>query len=152
MNRAGKMNGCYGWTVWGILGFVFLPVSLIFIPVGFIVNAAKPGEAGQAFLYAFCTIGIIFLVIGLVFLSIDLRRRYLMRRAFNGGNAVTATVVGVRSVNNVNMNGQHPVVLDCEYQGNIYHSRYLYRNIPEIGAKITVYVDRIDDRVGFVDI
>jgi len=55
------MNKHYGWTVWGILGFVFAPIALIFIPVGFIVNAAKPGETGQAILYAFGGIGFAFL-------------------------------------------------------------------------------------------
>ena len=146
------MNKRYGWTVWGILGFVFSPVSLIFIPAGFIVHAAEPGETGQAIFYAFCTIGAAFLLLGLGFLCIDLRRRYLMRRAYNGGNAVTAKVVSVRNINNVNMNGRHPAVLDCEYQGHIYHSRYLYRDVPETGTEITVYIDRMDDRVGFVDI
>lgn len=146
------MKKHFGWTVWGILGFVFIPVALVFIPVGFIVNTAKPGETGQAILYTFGGIGSAFLLLGLGFLFIDLRRRHLMRRAYNGGNAVTAKVVGVRNVNNVNMNGQHPAVLDCEYQGNVYHSRYLYRNVPETGTEVTVYVDRIDDRIGFVDI
>lgn len=55
------MNKHYGWTVWGILGFVFAPIALIFIPVGFIVNAAKPGETGQAILYVFGGIGFAFL-------------------------------------------------------------------------------------------
>jgi len=146
------MNRHFGWTVWGILGFVFVPVALIFIPVGFIVNAAKPGETGQAFLYAFGGFRAVFLLLGLGFLFIDLRRRHLMRRAYNGGNAVTAKIIGIRSVNNVNINGQHPVVLECEYQGNIYRSRYLYRNVPKTGTEITVYVDRIDDRIGYVDI
>ena len=146
------MNKHYGWTVWGILGFVFVPSALIFIPVGFIVNAMKPGETGQVILYIFGGIGSIFLLLGLGFFFIDLRRRHLMRRAYNGGNAVTAKVISVRNVNNVNMNGQHPVVLDCEYQGNVYHSRYLYRNVPETGTEVTVYVDRIDERIGFVDI
>ena len=146
------MNKHYGWTVWGILGFVFVPIALIFIPVGFIVNAMKPGETGQVILYIFGGIGSIFLLLGLGFLFMDLRRRNLMRRAYNGGNAVTAKVVGVRTVNNVNINGRHPVVLDCEYQGNVYHSRYLYRDIPATGTEVTVYVDRIDDRIGYVDI
>ena len=146
------MNKRYGWTVWGILGFVFAPVSLVFIPAGLIVNAAKPGETGEAILYAFSAIGTVFLLLGLGFLSIDLRRRHLMRRAYNGGNAVTAKVVGIRNVNNVNMNGQHPAVLDCEYQGEIYHSRYLYRDVPETGTEVMVYIDRMDDRIGFVDI
>ena len=146
------MNKHYGWTVWGILGFVFVPIALIFIPVGFIVNAMKPGETGQVILYIFGGIGSIFLLLGLGFLFMDLRRRNLMRRAYNGGNAVTAKVVGVRTVNNVNINGQHPFVLDCEYQGHVYHSRYLYRDIPVTGTEVTVYVDRIDDRIGYVDI
>ena len=150
--RCRKLKKHYGWTVWGILGFVFAPIALIFIPAGLIVHAARPGETGQAILYTFCGIGFTFLLLGLGFLLIDIRRRYLMRRAYLGGNAVTAKVVAIRNVNNVNMNGQHPVVLDCEYQGNIYHSRYLYRNVPEIGTEVTVYVDRMDDRIGFVDI
>ena len=146
------MNKHYGWTVWGILGFVFDPIALIFIPVGFIVNAAKPGKTGQAILYVFGGIGFAFLLLSLGFLFIDLRRRHLMRRAYNGGNAVTAKVIGVRNVNHVNMNGQHPVVLDCEYQGYVYHSCYLYRNVPETGTEVTVYVNRTDERIGFVDI
>ena len=146
------MHKHYGWTVWGILGFVFAPIALIFIPAGFIVNAAKPGETGQTILYTFGGIGVAFLLLGLGFIFIDLRRRHQMRRAYYGGNAVTAKVIGVRNVNNVNMNGQHPVVLDCEFQGNVYHSRYLYRNVPEIGTEVTVYVDRIDESIGFVDI
>ena len=96
--------------------------------------------------------GAFFLILGLAFLSADLRRRYLLRRAWYGGNAVAAKVTGVRSVNNVSMNGRHPVVLECEYQGNVYRSRYLYRDVPETGSEVTVYIDRIDDRIGFVDI
>lgn len=57
----------------------------------------------------------------------------------------------VPRINNVNMNGDHPVVLECEYRGNVYHSRYLYSNIPEPGSEVTLYVDRMDDRIGYVD-
>ena len=146
------MSRRYGWTVWGILGFVFAPVGLIFLPVGFAVNAAKPGEYGRIFLYTFGGIGSVFLLFGLGFLFADLRRRHLMRRANDGGNAVTAKVTGVRNVNHVNVNGRHPVVLECEYQGNVYYSRYMYRDVPETGTEVTVYVDRIDERIGFVDI
>jgi hypothetical protein len=31
-------------------------------------------------------------------------------------------------------------------------SACVYRNVPEIGTEVTVYVDRIDDRIGFVDV
>ena len=147
-----KMKKNYGWTVWGILSFAFIPVSLIFIPVGFIANAAEPGEDGQIILYVFFSIGAVFLLTGLAFLSVDLRRRHAMRRACDGGYAVTARVTGVRTVKNVNINGGHPVMLECEYQGKIYLSRYLYRNVPKEGTEVTVYIDRMDDRIGFVDL
>ena len=64
---------------------MFAPIALIFIPVGFIVNAAGPGETGQVILYAFSGIGFTFLLLSLGFVLIDLRRRQLMRRAETGG-------------------------------------------------------------------
>ena len=44
------MKKRFGWTVWGIVGLVFASVSLVFIPVGLVVDAAKPGEYGRVFL------------------------------------------------------------------------------------------------------
>lgn len=142
----------YGWTIWGILGFSFAPAALIFVPAAFIASAANPGEKGKAFLFTFLLIGAVFLLLSLIFLSVDLWRRHLQRRAYNGGNAVTAVVTSVKVVHNVNINGKHPSVVECAYQGNIYRSRYLYRDIPETGTEVTVYVDRSDERIGFVDI
>ena len=81
------MKKRFGWTVWGIVGLVFASVSLVFIPVGLVVDAAKPGEYGRVFLYVFVGMGAFFLILGLAFLSADLRRRYLLRRAWYGGNA-----------------------------------------------------------------
>ena len=141
----------YGWTVWGIIGMVFTPVSLVLLMAAIIVDAAKPGGAGRVLLMTFGIIGGTFLLLGLGFLSVDLRRRHRMRRAYLGGNAVTARVTAVRRINNVNMNGDHPVVVECEYRGNVYYSRYLYSNILEPGSEVTLYVDRMDDRIGYVD-
>ena len=146
------MNRHYGWTVWGILGFVFIPVSLVMLAAGAIVHAVEPGEEGRIILMTFGIIGVTFLALGVGFLSIDLRRRHLLRRAYNGGYAVTARVTGIRTIYNVSFNGDHPVVLECEYQGKIYQSRYLYRSIPEAGSEVTLYIDRIDDRIGYVDL
>ena len=146
------MNRHYGWTVWGIIGFCFIPVSLVLLGSGAIVHAAKPGATARILMTTFGIIGGTFLALGAGFLFIDLRRRYRMRRAFLGGNAVTARVTGILTVNNVNMNGAHPVIVECEYQGNRYRSRYLYRNVPEVGSEVTVYIDRIDDRIGYVDL
>lgn len=146
------MKKHYGWTVRGILGLPFALVGLVFIPAGLILNTANPGRNARIVFWIFEAMGAAFFLIGTGFLSGVLRRRHLMRRAYNGGNAVTARVTDIRAQNNVSINGQHPIVLDCEYRGNVYQSRYLYRNIPERGSEITVYIDRIDERIGFVDI
>ena len=146
------MNKRYGWTVWGIVGFVFIPVSLVLLGSGAIVFAAGRSEVSRIILSVFSLTGGVFLLMGIGFLSIDLRRRHRWRNAYNGGYEVKATVTGVQTVYNVNMNGSHPAVLECEHQGKIYRSRYLYRNIPEIGSEVSVYIDRMDDRIGYVDI
>ena len=103
----------FGWTIWGILGFSFAPAALIFVPAAFIASAANPGEKGKAFLFTFLLIGAVFLLLSLIFLFVDLRRRHLLRRAYNGGNAVTAIVTSVKVVHNVNINGKHPSVVEC---------------------------------------
>ena len=146
------MSKRYGWSVWGIIGFVFMPVSLVLLVTGSVAAAAGFGETSRIILYSFSLIGGVFLLMGIGFLTIDLRRRHLWRNAYNGGYEVKAAVTGIRTVYNVNMNGNHPVVLECEYEGKIYHSRYLYRNIPEIGSEVSVYIDRMDDRIGYLDI
>ena len=112
----------------------------------------KGKEESRIILQVFSIIGGTFLLLGLGFLSADLRRRALLRRAYNGGYAVSAIVTDIQPIYNVNVGGNHPVVLECEYQGKIYHSRYLYRNVPEKGAEVQVYIDRIDDRIGYVDV
>ena len=98
--------------------------------------------------------------VGLGLLLSDIRRRTRMRRAYENGHYVMARITGVHEQRNVNMNGRSPTVVECHYTDpdtgivHVYHSRYLYTDLSDLlqSDQVPVYIDRMDDRVGFVDI
>ena len=86
-------NKKYGWTVKGILGMIFSPMGLLFLTMGILFWHFKIGddpEAPEIFLYTFGGMGAVFLIVGLVLLLADIRRRALLRRAYEGGHYVMA--------------------------------------------------------------
>ena len=148
--------------MWGIIGFVFAPIGLIFLPIGLLVNHAgtfRSSDDLDIFRYTFIGMGSLFLLLGLGFLLYDLLRRHRLRQAYYGGNYVDARIRAIKEIQNVNMNGRHPVVIECVYndtygQEHLYRSRYLYSSPREdlIGKTIPVYVDRMNESTGFVDV
>ena len=141
---------------------ILAPIGAIFLTLGILFWKSdigqKPGDP-EIFLYTFGGMGAIFLLLGLGFLFIDLRRRHRLRNAYYGGYCVDATVKEVRVIRNVNMNGSHPVVIVCSYtdsSGEIheFQSRYLYRDPSDqiANGTVPVYIDRMDERIGFVDV
>ena len=32
----------FGWTVWGLVGFIFAPIGLLFLLIGLLVNPVGP--------------------------------------------------------------------------------------------------------------
>lgn len=82
-----------GWKVFGILGFVFAPMGFLFLMIGFLVGRDgsihwRGNGDPVIFTAVFCGVGGLFLLLGLGFLAADIRRRYLLRRAYDGGNCV----------------------------------------------------------------
>ena len=153
----------YGWTVKGILGLIFAPMGFLFLTLGILLwyfRAGEDPEDPQILLYTFGGIGAAFLAAGLILLLADVRRRALQRRAYEGGYYVTARIAGVRPVTYVNRNGRCPNVVECHYTDpdtgvvHIYYSRYLYIEVADIlkSDQVPVYIDRMNGRVGFVDI
>ena len=152
----------FGWTVWGIVGLVFAPIGLLFLPIGWLVGNAGPFRVSgdlNAFRSTFIAMGTLFLLLGLGFLSHDLLRRHRLRQAYNGGNYVDARIVSIKVVPNVRVNGQNPFVIECSHtdaygEEHRYKSRYLYSMPREdlIGQTIPVYIDRMNESTGFVDV
>ncbi len=158
------MRKKFGWTAIGIVGFIFTPIGLLFVLLGLGLGTAKsvswksPGDP-VVFLAVFGGVGGLFLILGLVFLGIEFRRRSLLRRAYYGGNCVQAEILGTVTQNNVNtVNGQ-PRMVECAWTDDagvvhIYRSRYLYTNVEKLlkSDTVPVYIDRDNTNVGFVDI
>lgn len=153
----------YGWTVKGILGFVFTPMGFFFLVMGVLFWHFKVGEKPEdpwIFLYVFGGMGVVFFLVGMGLLLSDLHRRALMRRAYEGGNYVMAQIAGINTQRNVNMNGRNPFMVECHYTDpatgivHVYYSRYLYIDVDDLlqADQVPVYIDRMDERIGFVDI
>jgi len=152
----------FGWTVWGLVGSIFAPIGLIFLIVGLAISTTysfrSMGDA-TVFRYTFCGMGGLFFLMGAGFLFYDLRRRYRLRQAFYGGIIVDAKITDIKEIRNVNMNGSHPFVIECSFtdssgEEHIYRSRYLYKDPRNIltGDTVPVYIDRMNEEIGFVDV
>ena len=158
------MKKKFGWTVYGFLGFVFAPMGALFIALGLGLWQAKSArfngpEERVIFLAVFAGMGGIFLLLGLIFLFTDLRRRYLLRRAYNEGNCVEAQILGTVEQRNVPMVQGCPRMIEAAWTNadgvvHVYRSRYLYTNVQKLltSDTVPVYIDRYNENVGFVDI
>ncbi len=154
----------YGWKVFGIIGFIFAPIGLLFVVLGAVVadsafTSVPRMDDQAAFRAVFCGLGSVFLLMGLIFLVCDLRRRHLLRRAYEGGNCVDAQILGIAVQGSVNMNGTHPRMLECAWTGSdgvvhVYRSRYLYTDVTKLlkSDTVPVYIDRFNENIGFVDV
>lgn len=153
----------YGWTVKGIVGMVFAPIGLLFLALGVLFWRFRIGSSPDdpwIFLCAFGGMGAVFLLLGLGFLLADLRRRSLLRRAYEGGYYVMARIAGIHAQGNVHVNGSSPSVVECHYTDpstgivHVYYSRYLYTSVDGLlqSDQVPVYLDRMNDEIGFVDI
>ena len=152
-----------GWSGKGIAALILLPMGLIYLVLGIGLYTAEGGgtrEDTLVFLCVFGGIGAIFVLISLLLLHGDLRRRRGMRRAIESGNYVMAHVAGVQVKTNVRTNGNYPRVVECHYKDpvtgdvHIYYSRYLYFDPTDMltADEVPVYLDRYDERNAYVDI
>ena len=153
----------YGWTIKAIVGIVFLPLGFIFLVISAFFRHFNIGEQSEVpgiLLFAFGGMGAVFSLAGLGLLLSDLRRRALLRRAYEDGNYVMAQIASVNMQKNVNINGKNPYVVECHYTEpftgivHVYYSRYLYIDVGDLlqSDQVPVYIDRMNDSIGFVDI
>lgn len=158
-----ESNKKFGWTARCIVGMVFAPIGLLFLILGVALwlrhAGPRPGDP-DTFLYVFGGEGLLFLAVGGGLLYADVRRRRIMRRAYEDGHYVMAQIAGVQVRANVNTAKGHPRVVECHYTDpatgvtHVIFSRYL--NFDPTGMftspEVPVYVDRETDKPVFVDI
>ena len=153
-----------GWTAIGIVGAIFAPIGLLFSVLGIVLGRVKSASWKSPkdlviFLAVFGGIGGLFLILGLVFLGLELRRKRRLERAYYSGKCVQAQILGVVTQNNVNTFQGQPRMVECAWTddagvAHIYRSRYLYTNVEKLlkSDTVPVYIDRDDENIGFVDI
>ena len=157
------MNRKLGWTEKGILGFIFSPLGAFFMALGgllYMIEAGSEPADPLIFLCVFGGMGLVFFLLGLFFLSADIRRRNAMRRALDSGNYVMAKIVNTQKRTNVNTGGSNPTVVECHWvdpdtgETHVFFSRYLYFDPTDMftSDEVPVYIDRMDKKAFFVDI
>ena len=128
---------------------VLLLCGSIFLLVGVIITAVF--LAVKMPLVA-CLIPLAFVVIGAVMLGSALKRKALEKKLRENGRKLWATVTSFSPNYSVTINGRHPYIIHCEYNGVPYQGDYS-RPITEaiVGKTIPVYVSTEDPKNYLVD-
>ena len=76
-----------GWTAIGIVGAIFAPIGLLFSVLGIVLGRVKSASWKSPkdpviFLAVFGGIGGLFLILGLVFIGLELRRKRSLERSY----------------------------------------------------------------------
>lgn len=137
-----------------IIGVVFCVVGTVFTCVG-----AGLAAIDLLFLYIFGGIGLLFLLIGIPFLVVALRKRKMIRMLLERGVQTVGIIKNIEKNLQVTVNGRHPYKAECQvtdqYTGEIYlySSESFMKNIDYlVGGQVTVYYDPDDRSKYYVDI
>lgn len=156
----------FSFSALDIIGLVFAPLGLIFILVGIGLtiygndHSANVTGDPQLFLLIFGGIGGLFLLLGMIFLVLLLRRRSLHRQLFAEGHYVMAQVTSVMPNYSVRVNGRCPYVAECSFTDpetgvlHLFRSRNIFFDPTTLlmDAQVPVYCRRGDYRHYYVDV
>ena len=149
---------------------VSMIIGAIFCVVGFVLmcagagttaygNSIGEGDETMLFLYIFGGIGLLFLIIGLPFLIVAIRRRNTISRLLETGVQAEGIITDVVINLQVTVNGRHPYKVECQVTDPATGEIYLYSsgNVMKkidylVGRSVTVYYDPDDRKKYYVDI
>lgn len=148
-----------------ILGIVFTGIGCPFLLIAVIIliNIHKIHTAGNGnpivFLIVFGSVGLVFFVLGLIFLFVVLKRNKTIKNLIQANKYVMAQVSEICVMRYVRINDSHPYVIYCihtdEYTGkkHVFKSDYLRiePNI-KIDSDIKVYCNPDNIKKYYVDI
>lgn len=150
MERKVKM----GLSAMIIVAITFTILGVTFLPIGIIAGLGLMRVEGSfaVFVIMFAGLGSIFLILGIVFFILEIKKRNLSNRLLAEGYYIYAEVVDVNQNFNIQYgNHGHPYVIKCGYTDeigtlHIFKSRNLkkYPGNNLIGQQVRVYLDRND--------
>ena len=142
-----------------IVGSVFTIVGAAFLAIGVITYFALKEDGIILFTLIFGGIGLLFFVLGLIFLIVVNRKMARNNKLLKEGNYVMAEIVEVSLNYNVTVNRRHPYIVRCRYQDmygnvNIFKSRDLFFDPTDLlkDQMVKVYVDGENYKHYYVDI
>jgi len=127
-----KMLSAIASATMGILAIVFLIIGMI----GWFLFP----EQAQIIGFAFVVIGAAFVLMTLVFLRMVSKYRAQSRQIIMAGRKVEATILQVKEVIEITINGKHPYVLICDVEGKTIESEYFYENVYRFDGRKTIDV------------
>ena len=154
----------FGITAMLIIGIVFTLIGGIECICGLITFLCVSDDLGYLFLYIFVGNGLLFFILGVLFLSYEINRRLRANRLLNSGNFVLAEISDVTMQYFVRVGFRHPYIILCKYQdalGEIhtFKSRellHIHRSLLSgrslLGQKVKVYVEDKNLKHYYVDI
>lgn len=103
-------------------------LAIIFLLMGVVGSMFFPEQA-QVIGLAFVIIGAAFVLMTLVFLRMASKYRAQSRQIIMDGRKVEATILQIKEVIEITINGKHPYVLICDVEGKTIESEYFYENV-----------------------
>ncbi len=150
MERKVKM----GLSAMMIVAITFTILGATFLPIGIIAGMGLMQVDGDfiIFVIMFAGLGSIFLILGVIFLILEIKKRNLCNRLLAEGYYIYAEVVDVNQNFNIQYgNHGHPYVVKCGYTDetgilHIFKSRNLtkYPGNNLVGQQVRVCLDRND--------
>ena len=147
-------------TATDIAGRILLPVGVVFILIGVLLNHASftaTQHAANMFIIAFRGLGVVFLILGIVFILGGMSRRMRVIRAVSSGRFVRAEILGSRLINS---GGRRLYHVECRFKdpSTGYVRTYKSRGFTEDPMKyiksktVPVYIDPANYNNYYVDI
>ncbi len=138
--------------VFGIIGLHFTILG-----ASFLLSPSDPETYTTG--TVFCPLGTVFLIVGIILLCLDLKKRKRIQKIVSDGKYLWGEVAEIQVNYHVSVNNRHPRVLLIKYQdpaGNIhlFRSRDLYRFTDHsvIGKQVKVYYENESYKHYYVDI
>ncbi len=147
-------------TATDIAGRILLPAGVVFILIGVLVDPASftaTQHAAYMFIIAFRGLGVIFLILGIVFMLGGMSRRMRVIRAVSSGRFVRAEILGSRLISS---GGRRMYHVECRFQDSStgYVRTYRSRGFKEDPMKyiksrtVPVYIDPANYNNYYVDV
>lgn len=96
-----------------IIGLVYSVLGALFVVLGIVL--ALTLEEGLLFCVIFGGIGLIFLILGIIFLGVEYRKRKNVEQLIASGRYVWGTIADWRVNRSIEVCGRHPIVLLVRY-------------------------------------